>query len=150
MSKELARVAIMEAAILKELGAANDHTRQALGEILEPGDRMAVTVDGHDLGYVQRTKPRKVWKVQEWGEFTRWVEQHAPDQIVTTTQVSPAFIQRLLSVGEYITAEGEVLIPDGLGASETTSQLRVSPSDDAHELARSILNRVPELPRGQM
>lgn len=103
---------------------------------MQPGDRVTVG----DLGYVQVTNPRPSRRVVDWAALTRWVEQHAPDQIIATTQISPSFIKALTTSGEYVSPEtGEVLTPDGIGTMPGTPQLRVAPTDAAQESARTLL-----------
>jgi hypothetical protein len=134
-ARDDARRALLEAAILRELSAAADNTRESLSGEMEAGDRITVA----DLGYALVTKPRKTWRVVDHGAFAKWVETHAPEQIITVTQVSPGFMRRMCDVGEYVNADGEVLTPDGIGAVTGTPQLRIAPTDAAHELARSWL-----------
>ena len=68
--RDAARRGLLEAAVLGELFEAAEATREELRD-MEPGDRL--TVD--ELGYVLKTKPRKGWRVVDWGAFARWVEQ---------------------------------------------------------------------------
>lgn len=128
--------AVREAAILAALESAHGETRAELD--LQPGERIKAD-DG--LGSVLRTEPRKVWKVVDAAAFSRWVEEHAPAQIITIRQVRDSFVKQMQRDGEYIDGNGEVLTPDGLGISAAPSQLRVSPSDAAHEAARALLGR---------
>lgn len=139
--RDLAHRAILESAILKELDALYDETRGALAESgMQPGDRVTVG----DLGYVQVTKPRPSRRVVDWAALTRWVEQHAPDQIITTTQISPSFIKALTTSGEYVSpTTGEVLEPEGVGTMPGTPQLRVVPTGVAQEAARALLGTLP-------
>ena len=139
--RDLARRAILESAILKELDALNADTRGALAESgMQPGDRVTVG----DLGYVQVTNPRPSRRVVDWAALTRWVEQHAPDQIITTTQISPSFIKAVVASGEYTSpTTGEVLEPDGVGTVPGTPQLRVVPTGVAQEAARALLGALP-------
>lgn len=138
MNRDTARAALLQAAILKELAAADDHTREELRAELAPGDRVAVP----DLGFVQMTQPRKGWRVADYTALNAWIETNCPEAIVSVTQVSPAFVSSLLKSGEYVTSDGEVLTPDGIGAVEGQPTLRVSPTDAAHEQARVILGRL--------
>ncbi|MGC4106070.1 MAG: hypothetical protein QM753_06905 [Thermomicrobiales bacterium] len=137
--RELAARAILEKAILDELTEANADTRQQLaGSGIEPGDRVTV----RDLGHVLMTNPKPGRRVVDWAAFTRWVETYAPDQIITTVQISPGFIKRLTTAGEYVDPEsGEVLVPDGLGTTVGTPQLRVDTTDVAKDVARGLLGR---------
>ena len=151
---ELARRAVLEASILGELADANDNTRRALYEALRAGERVPVTVDGHALGHALVTNPQETWKVQDWSALTRWVEANVPDRMVTkvttTTEVDPAYVAQLLrNSGEHVTDDGEVLYPDGIGASKGTPRLTVNPTDAAHEVARTLIGRMPELPGGE-
>lgn len=135
--RALARRALLESAILKELAEANADTRAQFD--LEPGDRVAV----EGLGYVQVTKPKPSLLVVDWPAFTRWVETYAPERIITTTTIDPGLISVVTRTGEYVNPDGEVLVPDGVGTVPGTPQLRVSPTDAAHELARGLLGRLP-------
>lgn len=138
-ARDIARRALLESAILRELTAANEDTRHELAADLEPGDRVTVG----DLGAVQVTKPRRGWAVVDWPALTRWVERHAPDALltVTTLKVNPAFIAAVVAAGGEWTdpQTGEILTPDGMGITGGSPQLRVNPSDAATEAARVLL-----------
>ena len=61
--RSLARRALLESAILKELDALNADTRAALSSSgLEPGDRVTVG----DLGHVLMTNPKPTRRVVDW------------------------------------------------------------------------------------
>lgn len=145
-ARDIGRRALLEAAVLKELAELNDETRQQLKEAgLEPGDRVKVGA----LGHVQMTDPQPSLRVVDWTAFTKWVEDHAPEAFIHKVELSSAFVAQLLKAGEYITAEGEVLIPDGIGTVAGTPQLRVAPSDVAHEMARGFIGAQLEIEAGQ-
>lgn len=137
-ARDVARRALLEAAILKELTEANAATRDELTAAgMEPGDK----VSAGDLGYVQITSPKPVLKVVDWTALTKWIENNAPDQgIITEVKVSAHFVAQLIKAdGEYVTSDGEVLQADGLGLMASQPTLRVVPSDAAHEAARELL-----------
>ena len=144
--RDTARRALMEAAILKELAARNEVTREDLRTAdLEPGDKLNVS----DLGYVQVTNPKPTLKVVDWTALTKWIEDNAPDVgIITRTEVSSYFVAQLLKSGEWINADGEVLTPDGIGLVQGAPTLRVAPSDAAHAAARELLGGQLALPSG--
>ena len=139
--RSLARRALLESAILKELDALNADTRAALSSSgLEPGDRVTVA----DLGHVLMTNPKPTRRVVDWPALIAWVEQHAPEQIIQPPpQIAPGFIAALTKTGEYISADGEVLVPDGIGTVAGQPRLTVSPSDQATDVARGLLGRMP-------
>lgn len=137
-ARDIAKRALLEAAILGELAEANQQTREQLAEAgMEPGDK----VTAGDLGYVQITSPKPALKVVDWSELGKWIEDNAPDQgLVTKVEVSQYFVKKVLADGgQWINADGEVLEVPGLGVVAGASQLRVVPSDAAHETAREIL-----------
>lgn len=143
--RTLAARAILESAILNELGAAYDDTRHALRETMRPGERIEAD---DELGTVLVTKPRPAEGVVDWPAFTRWIEAHIPDAMITVTtrKINPAIVAALVKAGEWVDpATGEILTPDGIGRTSPAPQLRVQPSDLAAEQARLILGAVPAL-----
>ena len=137
-ARDVARRALLEAAILKELTEANAATRDELSQSgMEPGDK----VSAGDLGYVQITSPKPVWKVVDLAALTKWIEDNAPDMgIITRVEINRHFVAQLVKAGgEFVTADGEVLQADGLGLVSGQPTLRVVPSDQAHEAARQLL-----------
>lgn len=135
--RDVARRALLEAAILKELAERNEVTREDLRAAdLEPGDKLNVG----DLGYVQVTNPKPTMKVVDWTALTKWIEDNAPDVgLITKVEVSSYFVAHLLKAGEWVNGDGEVLVPDGIGLVQGQPTLRVAPSDAAHEAARELL-----------
>lgn len=147
-AREIARRALLEASILKELSELNAITREDLRAAdLEPGDK----VTAGDLGYVQITAPKPQLKVVDWTALTKWIEDHAPDVgIITRVEVSSHFVSQLIrNGGEWIDDDGEVLTADGLGVVTGQPTLRVVPSDEAHHAARELLGSRLQIEAGQ-
>lgn len=133
--RDLYRRGLLEKAILDELSTANEQTRDEMRQDMLPGDKVAVP----GLGYVQVTVPKPSLQVVDWAAFTAWANEHCPEAFVTQIVMSKPWLAQLLKTGEYIDEAGEVLVPDGVGTVQGTPQLRVVPTDEAHELARGLL-----------
>lgn len=142
--REQARILIMQKAILDELSTADEETRGGMREVMLPGDKIAVP----GLGYVQMTTPRPSLQVVDWTAFTKWVEDNAPEAFITQVVMSKHWLAELLKAGEYVAEGGVVLVPDGLGVVEGTPQLRVVPSDEAHDRARALLGAQLQIEAG--
>ena len=141
-----ARILILQKAIVDELAEADQATREEMRESMVPGDR--VNVPG--LGYVQMTSPKPTLKVVDWTAFTKWCEDHAPEAFIQPPPtLSTHWVSQLLKTGKYTDSDtGEVLMPDGIGTVEGTPQLRVVPTDEAHEAARSLLGAQLQIEAG--
>lgn len=138
-ARDIAKRALLEAAILGELTDANQQTREQLAEAgMEPGDK----VTAGDLGYVQITSPKPALKVVDWSALAAWIADFAPDDglIVKPPEVSSYFVKKVIADGGiWINGDGEVLQVPGLGIVAGAPHLRVVPSDVAREAAREIL-----------
>lgn len=144
-TRGVARRALLEKAILDELGTANEQTREEMRQDMLPGDKIAVP----DLGYVQVTVPKPSLQVVDWDAFLKWANNNCPDAFVTQVVLSKPWLAQLLKTGEYIDENGVVLAPEGVGIVQGTPQLRVVPSDEAHEVARGLLGSQLALEAGQ-
>lgn len=142
--------AIIRAAILKLLGQMDEEGRDEIRETLELGDRKTAWVDGQDIGYILRTKPKPAMSVIDHGRFGRWVDEHCPDAIVTVRQVNPTWRNRVLRDGHVEVADPETgelvkMVPDGIGIISAPPQLRIVPNEHAEALALAVLRGVKEL-----
>lgn len=62
---------------------------------LVPGERKAAQLNGVTVGYTNKVRGRKRFRVINEAGFTEWVSQRWPDEIVTYRQVNPAFREKL-------------------------------------------------------
>lgn len=145
--KQMARQLVIEKAILDVLGEANAETRAQANEEYEPGDADAVT----EFGRVRRDKPSKSWRVLDHAAFAHWVDQHAPEALVTTVTINSSWLNRVLKTGtvrvEQVDEEtGEVtevdVTPDGVGLVTSQKGVTVTTTDAAEDAARAILTNV--------
>lgn len=146
--------ALLRAAILKVLTEINDEHRDEIRDSLEPGDRKTIWHDGQKVGQVLRTDPAKRWTVIDHDAFGRWVGEHCPEAIITTTAVNPAWRAQVLKAGrvEVVDPEtGEVTeqTPDGVVLVAGASQLQVRPNDVAERIALSMLGTLREVTSGE-
>lgn len=147
-TRDLARQLILETAIVGELDAAKDDTRQALRSLMAEGDRLKVRDDdGTELGQVYVTEPKRSGSyVYDWSALLLWVEAHCPQYVVhPAPTVSSNFVARLVRAGgEWLDeATGELVPVDGMGTKPVAAgSLTVKPTDAAAELARGLLGAI--------
>lgn len=132
-------------AVLDLLTEAVNALRVNAKPALNPGDRASAWVDGVNLGSVQMTDPKPTLHVDDEQALLRWVRRHVPAAIVTrrvtTTTITPAWVERVLKDGGTWTdpKTGEIHDVPGLAVSTATPQLRVEPNDQAKAWAGQML-----------
>jgi hypothetical protein len=140
--KALARIAVLQKAILNILEEADQATRDELKTILEPRETVPVRVDGTELGIVRVNKETVGWEVFDWGALERWVQEHVPSAWVTPAarpQIASGFVTTLKKEGKYIDADGVVHEVPGLERRVKPGNLNVVPTDAAEEWAREVV-----------
>ena len=146
----LARTLALESAVLDELREVHADTREAARAVMRKGDRLVIWDGEGDeavaLGDVSVTNPKVSCRIQDWGLFTAWAMKNAPEFVheVTVLKVSQRLVDKVCNgEGEYIDANGVVHLPDGVGTSSATPQLRVKITDAGREKARQMLAWMP-------
>ena len=98
-------------------------------------------VDGIDYGRVRRDKGSRSYRVTDPAAFDLWVQQVAPSEWVDVPQIRPSFKAAILKTGEWIDANGEVHIPDGVEMFLSEGNLNVTPTEDAKTWAAQVVGR---------
>lgn len=139
-AKTLARLLVLQKAILDTLKEADAETRDQAKALLEAGDATAVHgVDGQ-LGRVRRDKPRTSWRVVDWGDFESWIRFNFPE--AWTPSVAKWALDEIRQNGALVRkSTGEVLAPAGIGLVESDGPLVVTTTDVAEEWARQVVGR---------
>lgn len=136
MSRDIARRAIGEKAILDAAKELHDQTRAALADGMEPGDRLTVKADdGTALGMVYVTDPKGTLRIVDDAAFLAWVQANHPTAIIPA--VNPSWQRALLTAG----ADSNGEVPDGCEVVVGRPTLTVKPSDAAKALALSLVAR---------
>jgi hypothetical protein len=80
------------------------------------GERKAAVISGQVLGHVTMVKGRRTARVANDAALLAYVKSHYPTEVVTTEQIEPAFLKRLLDdavkKGALVDSDGVVI--DGL------------------------------------
>jgi len=145
LTTEQAARLVMASAIRDAIGDRVEEIRQELRPELNPGDRTAAYVDDVQIGAVQMTQTKPAGYVADYAALMVWAVEHNPTAIVTTTTttqtVNRAWVDRILkNGGEWTDSEtGEVFSVPGLGVSQATPQLKVTPNAAAKAWALTAL-----------
>lgn len=143
--KQIARQLVIEKAILDVLGEANGETRARAKDEYEPGDADSVA----NFGRVRMDKASQSWKVIDHSALAHWVDENAPDALVTVVQINSSWLNRVLKTGTVRiertdTATGEIteidVTPDGVGLITSNPRLVVTTTDEAEDAARVLLS----------
>lgn len=136
--KQLARLLVLQKAILDVLAEADAETRAEAKALFDVGDADSVSGADGPLGRVRRDKPRQSWRVVDWTEFEAWVRIHYPE--AWTPSVAKWALTEISRTGALMRkATGEILEPDGIGLVEGDGNLVVSTTDAAEDLARALI-----------
>lgn len=146
--------------VLKDWIAAEDRAlREEMCADLVVGERYSGLLDPADkeslLGFVQLTKGRESATVTDPAALLAWVEDHCPDEVVTTRQVRPAFVTALLGSvkadGGWIEPHtGQLLDVPGIEVRTASPTLTVKPTAEADALVAEAVatRRLPLMPAG--
>lgn len=140
-AKELARLLILQKAILDVLKDVDAETREQARTIFESGDAASARNNGQELGRVRRDRPRQEWKVVDWTAWEAWARENVPSACSAVEGWLLTRVKR--DGGVYIRpATGEVLEPAGIALQEQSEgNLVVTTTEVAVEWARQMVGR---------
>lgn len=139
---DVARLLVLEKAVMDVLADANAETREQARAIFEAADAKAVNGPEGELGRVRRDRPRKEWRVVDYPAYEAWVRAEVPE---ACTAVAGWLLSRIKrDGGVYIDkATGEIKAPVGIALQEEPEgRLVVTTTDAAVEWARSIVRPI--------
>lgn len=130
--------------IESEAKKRKDEARAWLAERMGP-DLLAVSAvaNGQTVGRASYVQGKTTPKVTDPDAFLRFVSQHYPDEVITTTAVNPAFQAKLL--GEVDEIGGKVFdehgaVVDGVEFLTGSSYVSVSKAKDIREKVAGLLS----------
>lgn len=134
----LARLLVLQKAILDVLEDADAETRDQARELYRKTEADLVEVDDVEMGRVSRNKPTRKTQVVDWPAFEAWVDQIVPEEWTYVRKVNPSFVSAVCKTGQYIDGDGVVHEVPGIGTLETPGNLVVTTTDAAEDWARAL------------
>jgi len=151
MTTEQDRTLAAAAVAVKVIGEYVDLVSGALRDHLEQRVRPRETVtavlpNGDEVGQVGRSRPAQRVVVNDEAALLAWVQEHRPDEVITTSTIRTSFLTYLkrqaTQLGHAVDESTGEIIP-GIEVVEGTSSYRVTPSTEGRAAVLGMLNGTP-------